>query len=301
MPWVDISEAAFTLGVSERTIRNWIKSGKLQARSSGGRREVEIPEPDKGQTAQAFADDETEGGQPIEVQKRLEVALIECGRVKGTLASQERMMENLSANIAELNAKLQKSERVIGRRTLWCVIIAFLGVGAYSLSRAWYNTDVHTRALAHQKQLREMEKEHGEKLDQRNDLHRKEMKEFRTQKDAERQKALSDMEARLSQEYNKKLEDLRERLGSRINELEEANRGLSQALEEEKKAHEKVAGEMEHIRKDLENAEARRADTERLVDLQKSRLEEAEKTCRELEEELAKWKKHYDRPHPPSR
>lgn len=135
MPWTDISQAAFTLGVSERTIRNWIKNGKMNSRSINGRREVEIPDPEDGPAAHAFADDmedETKSG--FDPQKRLEVALIECGRVKGTLASQERVMENLSANIQELNAKLQKANDHIWKRTLLAVGAAFLGILAWVIT-----------------------------------------------------------------------------------------------------------------------------------------------------------------------
>ncbi len=301
MPWVDISEAAFTLGVSERTIRNWIKSGKLQARSLGGRREVEIPEPDHGPTAQAFTDDEHDSGQPIETQKRLEVALIECGRVKGTLASQERMMESLSSNIAELNAKLQRSERTIGRRTVWCVIIAFLGIGAWSLSRSWYTNDILKKRNEHMEEIISLKTSNENALKEKDIAREKALRELRLEKDNERAKALKDLTDRLVNEYKQKIEELKTSLGDRIKQLEDANMHLRGELDKEKSRRMKAETERNSIQKDLENAEARRAETESLVKLQKSRLEEVEKSRGELEAELARWKKYYRRDQPPTR
>jgi len=295
MPWVDISEAAFTLGVSERTVRNWIKSGKLQARNAGGRREVEIPEPESGQSAHVFADDEGEEGQSIEVQKRLEVALIECGRVKGTLASQERMMESLSANIAELNAKLQRSERVIGRRTVWCVIVAFLGVGAYSLSRSYYTSDLQTRTTEHKNEIIRLKDEQLEKLEKKDGDHEKAMSELRKDKDKERLDALSEQANALRQSHKQEMDRVKDELGRRISQLEEQTHNLRQELDREKTSRMKSETERDGLKKELENAEARQAETERLVELQKKRLEEVEKSRAELEEELGQWRAKYKR------
>ncbi len=151
MAWVEISHAAFTLGISERTLRNWIKSGKINAKTENGQRMVEIPDEEfsssNGQTQtdngerieDAYNEEST--GTSLDTQKRLEVALLECGRVKGTLASQERIMETLSANIAELTAKLQKSQNYAWKLVLACTVIACIGFVAV-LMKGSFNDQV---------------------------------------------------------------------------------------------------------------------------------------------------------------
>jgi|GEM_PF-3443963 len=167
MPWVEISQAAFMMGLSERTIRNWIKSGKINAKTENGRRVVEVPEEEFAQTTGAgaegaYAEHETfgetegeaeEGEQALGTQKRLEIALLECGRVKGTLASQERIMETLSSNIAELTAKLQKSQNRNWKLVLACLFIASLGVVAVMASNSVYNTDLNQQQREYDSRL----------------------------------------------------------------------------------------------------------------------------------------------------
>jgi CII-binding regulator of phage lambda lysogenization HflD len=162
MPWVEISQAAFTLGVSERTLRNWIKSGKINAKTENGKRLVDIPEEEYSSTEEnsSTTGDETiedaysdESGTKLDTQKRLEVALLECGRVKGTLASQERIMETLSANIAELTAKLQKSQNRAWKLILICVGVAFIGVVAVLMRGSYYHEELLRKTNGFSEQL----------------------------------------------------------------------------------------------------------------------------------------------------
>ncbi|MHC4872952.1 MAG: hypothetical protein ACYTFY_14005 [Planctomycetota bacterium] len=168
MPWVEISQAAFTLGISERTLRNWIKSGKINAKTEQGQRMVEIPEEefstsdngsgpaDNGERFdEAYSESET--GTSLDTQKRLEVALLECGRVKGTLASQERIMETLSANIAELTAKLQKSQNWSWKLVVACVVVAFLGTAAVLMRGSYHQAELlkKTETFAEELQAKE--------------------------------------------------------------------------------------------------------------------------------------------------
>ncbi|MHC4887180.1 MAG: hypothetical protein ACYTGH_19045, partial [Planctomycetota bacterium] len=161
MLWVEISQAAFMMGISERTIRNWVKSGKLNARTDNGQRMVEVPEEDYTGNGpgddDAFSDgnpfDEMENASAedtsIGPQKRLEIALLECGRVKGTLASQERIMETLSSNIAELTAKLQRSQNLTSRWIMACIACALLAVVAYFASQSYYNKELNLSNVKH--------------------------------------------------------------------------------------------------------------------------------------------------------
>jgi len=162
MPWVEISQAAFTLGISERTLRNWIKSGKVKAKTENGHRMVELPDEefadaggadDTGERIDDVYGEESEGNF-LDTQKRLEVALLECGRVKGALSSQERIMETLSANIAELTAKLQKSQNQIWRWIVVAVSAFFLGIVAYFVTTAF-----------HERQLRQTSDEYQVAID----------------------------------------------------------------------------------------------------------------------------------------
>lgn len=280
MPWVDIAEAAFTLGVSERTIRNWIKSGKLEARNMDGRREVNIPEAEETERAHAYNDDDGEGT-GLDTQKRLEVALIECGRVKGTLASQERMMESLSSNIAELNAKLQRSERTIGLRTIYCLIIALIAVTTILLVRYFdeaklsqaqinHRDEQILKAETHSTEMTNLREAHQRELaNAQNDFQEK-MKKQREELETKRGQALVELENRLSARYEAEIARIQKTL-------------------------EKVQAAHDQAKKEFDDAKMQLALKEKMLELaetqlagKEERVSELEKTRQELEAEVVR-------------
>lgn len=287
MPWVEISEASFTLGVSERTIRNWIKSGKMQARTVNGRREVEIPDSEPGgASAHAFVDDEDDS-QPLGAQKRLEVALIECGRVKGTLASQERMMENLSANIQELNAKLQKSERVIAKRTIYIVIAVCLGLVLWLATKAMSESDKSNLITKHNNEI--VAKQDQARLEQDN---------LRTELQKDKQSAVDATRTEMNATHAAELDRLAKRHDE---ELARVQKKLDEREIEIKRLNEEAAqlkAKFDSLQQDLAAADKHREENSDMIELQKKQLGEIEKSRSQLEAELAKWKAHYHTPPP---
>ncbi len=290
MAWVDLAQAAFTLGVSERTIRNWIKNGKLRARSTDGHREVEIPDSEMEEGATAFTDDEDDDN-PIDTQKRLEVALIECGRVKGTLASQERIMENLSANIAELQAKIQQSQNRIWQRTVVAVVVALLGVGAYLLASASHTTDLLQAENQFDKDLSTRTESVRESYEAKLTEREKSLSALRDQLDRERREAedrrreeLTQLEAKLKQEYDEDLaeqkKDLRELLQALQAQLASAREELGTLQREKIEA----VSLLDLQKQDLARAQQDLETAERDNDVLKRQIEELEKRRRELEE-----------------
>ncbi|MBN2711951.1 MAG: hypothetical protein JXR97_05865 [Planctomycetes bacterium] len=283
MPWVDIAEAAFTLGVSERTIRNWLKSGKLEARNSNGRREVHIPDSDGAQNGQAFMDDDEGGEENLGVQKRLEVALIECGRVKGTLASQERMMESLSSNIAELNAKLQSNERVIARRTIWCVAIAFVGLLGWVLTKSFDEARIADKEKAHITEKGELKDSYNKELIKKQDEFIKKNDDVRKEYKDELKVLKADMEKEKSAALTKLEADLTKRHTEEVTLLREEIKGLKAELDKVKTAKITAEANLTAKKGELELNETKLAETE-------NRIAELEKTRQELEAEVVKLK-----------
>ncbi len=197
MPWIELSEAALTLGVSERTVRNWIRSGKLPKRSVCGIQEVELPDSDEFKRLTEPGNGKNES--PLTQQQRLHTALVECGRLKGMLGSQEKVVESLSATVAETEARLERSRQIIARRTILCVVIAFLGVMAYALSK-----------LAQQERYGEMQQTFSARLDDAREKH-----EARFLAKVESiQKTSSDERARLEARYRTQVQELKESLAS---------------------------------------------------------------------------------------
>jgi excisionase family DNA binding protein len=285
MPWVDMSQAAFMLGVSERTIRNWIKSGKMSARNIGGRREVEVPDPGDENASRAFAEEDDEnGGVSLETQKRLEVALIECGRVKGTLASQERIMENLHSNIHELNAKLQKSERRIAMRTIYCVVIACLGVLGYILTKSFYENSLNLSATEHQTRITEINSTNSQKMEERVAEEQLKAEGLRDSLNKKRMEDLKTQEDKLSGLYNERISDLKETSGKMIAKLEEKVEKMRSETDLLRKEKMTVEAEFKSVQKDLELSESRRANAERQVELLRTQVQQLEQEKKDWEE-----------------
>ncbi len=263
MPWVDIAEAAFTLGVSERTIRNWIKSGKLEARNSNGKREVHIPDSEEAQQGQGYADEEDSRGGPIDAQKRLEVALIECGRVKGTLASQERMMETLSANIATLNAKLQNSERILGRRTIWCLIVAFIGILGVFIIKGYDDRIITDRDKQHAGERERMRETHWAEVDGMKSEHKGELKDLNEKHMAEQSKLRLELGKEKSEALGKLKSEMTALHTREVEKLSAKIESLREELEAVKTAKITAEAKLEASQKGLETAELRLAEAER--------------------------------------
>ncbi len=276
MSWVDLSQAAFTLGVSERTIRNWIKNGKLQARSNNGRREVEIPEPEDAGSSRVFADEESEPT-GLNAQKRLEVALIECGRVKGTLASQERIMENLSSNITELQAKLQKSHSAIWQRTLLCVVIGFLGMSAWAITDRMSKQELAEKQHAHGTELLSLIETHHQEKKEDAKLHAEKLAQKEDTKNKERLKALTNQSEQLEKRHRKAFADYRGEVEKRIGRLDEQIEKLRTKLDEVKTAHTRAALELGQKKQELKLARGARIEAESQVQMLKLKVEELEK------------------------
>jgi chromosome segregation ATPase len=248
MPWVEISQAAFTMGISERTIRNWIKSGKLNAKTENGRRLVEIPEEElragpadeesaEFQGEDIFEESEGEEGERmLDTQKRLEVALLECGRVKGTLASQERIMENLSGNIGELTAKLQKANQRSSRLVLWCVLIAFLGVLA-----------VIANHEVNQNQIQEVRQEKAEKEAELS----RELADKQAGFSAEREKLRREMESKFEERIAAVKAELKEQHQQEIARLEKVYEDQEEDFKDQVA---ELKGTVKDLREKLENA-----------------------------------------------
>jgi len=300
MPWVDISQAAFTMGISERTIRNWIKAGKLNAKTENGQRMVEIPEEelrasagggeDASFTDSEFFEDEEgdgEGGRMLGTQKRLEVALLECGRVKGTLASQERIMETLSSNIAELTAKLQKSQNRSWKLIMLALGIAFLGVVA-----------ILARNSLHKDDLASMRKEHREELDavatkktevetrlleERTENLQKQL-ELRTQYDKDLEAKIAAAKQELKQLWQADIDRLRE---DHKRALDEKN-ALIEQLRNTNKELETRAIRLEEQEKSLKSDIAKLEDTLGSQARQLEKLEEYKTRIIELQDEIDK-------------
>ncbi|MFW5857653.1 MAG: hypothetical protein ACOCX4_07240 [Planctomycetota bacterium] len=300
MPWVDISQAAFTMGISERTIRNWIKAGKLNAKTENGQRMVEIPEEELRASAgggedASFADSEFfedgegdgEGGRMLGTQKRLEVALLECGRVKGTLASQERIMETLSSNIAELTAKLQKSQNRSWKLIMLALGIAFLGVVA-----------ILARNSLHKDDLASMRKEHREELDavatkktevetrlheERTENLQKQL-ELRNQYDKGLEAKVADAKQELKQLWQADIDRLRE---DHKRTLDEKN-ALIEQLRNTNKELETKAIRLEEQEKSLKSDIAKLEDTLGSQARQLEKLEEYKTRIIELQDDLDK-------------
>lgn len=295
MPWVEISQAAFTLGISERTLRNWIKSGKINAKTENGQRMVEIPDEeyasgsssDNMDSNERFEDaySENEGGASLDTQKRLEVALLECGRVKGTLASQERIMETLSANIAELTAKLQKSQNRSWKLVLSCVVVAFLGTvavlmkGSYSQQEILHKTDGFVQELQQRETLiREAERKASEKerellsvkLQQREEFDKKLKAELA---ELEERKAQSHKEAII--ELKKEFRDLLDKSEGTIKEQRDDLQKKNAELLRLTQTHQKIIEERDRLQAKLEEQARLLEDFDRL-----------KKQYRELESEL---------------
>ncbi len=217
MPWVELSQAALELGVSERTIRNWIRSGKLEARTENGRREVEIPEL-QPEAVESERIDDANALTTLPPQKRLEVALLECGRIKGTLVSQERIMEGLSANITELNAKLQHTQGLVAKRTMFSLAAVFLGILAYLLSSA-FNQDARQREVGSIRQ----------QADRQKDLYITDIKSIGQEKD----KTITDMQQRYLQQIQTLTNEHRQQLLQVTNDRDQAVAKLRQSLTQE--------------------------------------------------------------------
>ncbi|MFH0910272.1 MAG: hypothetical protein V1918_02000 [Planctomycetota bacterium] len=296
MAWVEISQAAFTMGISERTIRNWIKSGKINARTDNGRRLVEIPEEEpKASSAgpEAFAEGEffgtgtaEEGAEPLGTQKRLEIALLECGRVKGTLASQERIMETLSGNIAELTAKLQKGQNQNWKLVLLCFVIASLGAIVVLSSGSFYNQKIQKERSDHDQVLSNHEKErYKRELEMQEEKSRLESG-FKEEKEA----ALARQKTALEVEHKEKVQEVRDiyesiqkKLESRAEQDDAALKTLREERDTDRARLVELTRETSTLRDDL-------AQTTKELAFQKSLVEEfkqiKDKNTRELQDTI---------------
>ncbi|MBN1257093.1 MAG: hypothetical protein JXA52_05250 [Planctomycetes bacterium] len=245
MPWVEISQAAFMMGISERTIRNWVKSGKISAKTENGRRMVEIPDEElraSGADAEPFPEDDafqdTEESQTdiMGAQKRLEVALLECGRVKGTLASQERIMETLSSNIGELTAKLQKSQNRAWKFIIVSLVVASIGLVVVLINKSAYYEkegairEDHTKALELKNQtILELNKE---KSDRRWEF-LTEMNKREKELEEEKKQALKEQEEEFEGQIEKAEEKVRAQLNDIIDNKDNYIRELQDNLKQE--------------------------------------------------------------------
>jgi uncharacterized coiled-coil protein SlyX len=304
MPWVDISHAAFTMGISERTIRNWIKSGKLNAKTENGRRVVEIPDEElhrgadtEGEDAGQYAghsmfdenEDESSEGM-LDTQKRLEVALLECGRVKGTLASQERVMETLSSNIAELTAKLQKSQNRAWKLIMACLAVAFLGVIVVLARNSMYEKELSDRRDEHRKELT-VEKDKVESV--RDELQRAEIDylkqeaALREELKEEKAKALAEQEQKLEARHEKTLATLEKSKDDQIGKLEATIQDLREDLESVRAEKIKLEAETEKAKANA----AKLADTVEAQAAQLEKMEEYKTRIISLQDELDKLRK----------
>jgi len=151
MPWMEVPQAALLLGVSEKTVKSWIHSGRLTSRTVDSALEVELPDP----AAEAIAI-------PLESDARLALAVHECGRVRGTLVTQERMIEAQAAEIAEVRARAARAEKTVFRRTLACFLLAFGGFTGWLLARSGWQADLDAR-MAEARQAQESLREQGKR------------------------------------------------------------------------------------------------------------------------------------------
>jgi outer membrane murein-binding lipoprotein Lpp len=296
MPWVEISQAAFMMGISERTIRNWIKSGKLNAKTDNGRRLVEIPEeeyngPSDG-TDEPFGDSEGLGDDgasaddsSLSTQKRLEIALLECGRVKGTLSSQERIMETLSSNIAELTAKLQRSQNNTWKLVVLCVGLAFIALSAYLLSSAYYSQKLGDSNQKHYDEITALRTKSSNELL----LASKETTDRVTSLQKEMQKAIFENTKAAKEEYARQLEGIK----SSYQKMEVQYKDLLNKSETQVKdlssKRETLRTQVLEITQQLQTLKDEKTQLQRKLDNQARQLEEMDRLkqqYRELESEL---------------
>lgn len=308
MAWMDVSQAAFELGISERTLRNWVRSGKLKTRTDdNGRRMVEIPDEELEAeatadseafgSADAHADGEAEEGS-FAIQKRLEIALLECGRVKGTLASQERIMENLTGNVSELSGKLQRAQSQTWKLILALLVVAFLGVVASYMSNAYYRdhfqTEQNSTVADYAQRLEQINAKNDEKIKTLTDEKQAEVNALRDkQKDelmALQGKYASDAavkEEQLKQEFIQKAEEIEERYKKDI----EYARELKETNTKERDNWEKELSELRAENRKLTRERDRLNDqVERNSDAAED-LKTLKRDYRELELELSRYRR----------
>ena len=122
--WIDVSEAAERLGISERQVRNWIKDGKLKAEKSNGKWHIDGSlEVTEGNRAESDNSDEVEWlRQQVE---ELQAELSETRKRSDTI-------------IMQLSKQLDKQMLMLEdmrNRSLWRRIKMALSVGVPSTIR----------------------------------------------------------------------------------------------------------------------------------------------------------------------
>lgn len=135
MAWLEIKQAAIALGMTEKALRTWIAAGKIQRRMQGGSDEVEIPDA-------VIAGQAALGGDLLSLQQRAELALMESSRMRGTILTQERMIENLTANLADLTARWEQSRRRELKLAVLAAALFVLGIAAALILASGYREEI---------------------------------------------------------------------------------------------------------------------------------------------------------------
>jgi excisionase family DNA binding protein len=112
-----VKQAADELGVSERTIRDWLGNGRLRGRQVGGRRGKEwrvltempgdIPHDDAADAAEGGKRDEAQAADGGEQSEAHTVLLSEIGALRQEHAESRRQMERLTAVIVALEDRME--------------------------------------------------------------------------------------------------------------------------------------------------------------------------------------------------
>ncbi|MCX7933894.1 MAG: hypothetical protein N3A66_01385 [Planctomycetota bacterium] len=256
MAWFDISQAAIALGVTEKALRDWIAAGKLPSRTHSGRAEVEIPDA-------ALAGQKALAGNSLSPEQRAILALMESNRMRGTLMTQERMIENLTASLADLTARWEQGRRREIKLAALAVLLLVGGIAAALLLAAGYREEIarlQANALKEAKAGDDQARREVEKLAER----------LQEQNRRDQQALLERFAPAEAEEKERLAKDYAERLASQEAAARREREQLESALG-------KSRDEIESLQASRFKAEAEAASLRKQVEILQTRLENAEK------------------------
>jgi len=181
-------------------------------------------------------------------------------------------------------SKLQKSERRIAMRTIYCVVIACLGVLGYILTKSFYENSLNLSATEHQTRITEINSTNSQKMEERVAEEQLKAEGLRDSLNKKRMEDLKTQEDKLSGLYNERISDLKETSGKMIAKLEEKVEKMRSETDLLRKEKMTVEAEFKSVQKDLELSESRRANAERQVELLRTQVQQLEQEKKDWEE-----------------